>query len=78
MNLEIKTDPTASWLVGRNGSFMIQGVTLTPSVSNRRAIVLKGISASRGVELNGGMQITETAMDELAMSWLKHRGIPTI
>jgi hypothetical protein len=67
----IPTDPESSSLTGRNGTVHIKAVR----VGGYLGVNIEGISAKRGVKVNGGLFITPETMDALARRWTQEREI---
>lgn len=63
-------------IMGRNGFFKITAVQIYPMhvpLDDRHELKIEGVGVS-GTVLNGGIWLTEKAMDKLANDWLKMRG----
>lgn len=79
--IKVLTDPGISWLQGRNGLFDIKAVLIEAweHYNKKRGgftvVSIDGISAKKGIVLNGGFQLSIEAMDELAAGWCKERNI---
>ena len=71
--IRIKTNPSLSWVVGRNGVFDIQEIGLW-TTGKGDTVYLDFYSAKRGVSLNAGGRLDLAAVDTLAREWSIQRG----
>ena len=68
----IYTNPEKSYIQGRNGCADIKKVTVW---TNDASVSIGGISAKRGVKINGQITLTVKAMDDLCRLWQQREEI---
>ena len=71
MRIRLETDPSLSFIQGRNGLAPIKSVELW--IDDMMRVWIDGISRRNKV-VNGGLCLSATSMDKLCLEWLKERG----
>lgn len=68
MKIVVDTDADKSYIVGRNGLIKIDRIEVySPDGTH---VFIDGISAKKGIAVNGGLNISMAAMDALAVDWI--------
>jgi len=77
MQLNIPTDPKHDICTGRNGTFCIKELVVFAHSDSEtgQSVFIDGVSARRGITLNAGFSIGTKTMDQLALEWVKARGL---
>lgn len=70
----IPTNPKTSFVIGRNGGVDIKGIHCWIGGKDSPHCYIDGISAKRGVVVNGGFCIDVETMTAMAKGWLEKQG----
>lgn len=73
-SIRINTPTESGFVTGRNGTADIKEIQIWTD-QNQEGCYLDFVSKAKGQVLNAGGAISTKAMDELAVEWVKARGL---